>query len=439
MVRLARSHADISTSLFTRVPSMAATSMRGGVLALLVKLRQRPRTDGELESLHRIVASLGKLKGVAMKLGQHMSYCDSTLPEDVRAALAALQTHSQPMPVSRVTKILRADLGAAAAQIIESLDPEPLASASIGQVHRARLPDGTPIAVKVQYPGIANAIKADFGPASVAGRLAGWLYPTAHVESFLREAKARALEECDYPAEARHQAELGARYADHEVITIPDVHARYCTAHVLVTSFISGRHLGDWLATNPTQDQRDKIGEALVAFYVGSALRWNVLAGDPHPGNYLITPDGHLAIVDHGCTRTFNAARARLVFEADDRAAAHRAAVDIGSDALLLLRVRFGVAAVLAELGCRTSWSELVKKALAPVATKFEIVLLAPGDRLIEIVREVRDLMGANIKDAKELVEKTPRVLKTTSDRKEAELVKRRLETSGGIVEIRTS
>src|SRR5690242_12548809 len=108
-VRLSQSHADISTTMLTRAPSIAATSMRGGVLALLVKLRQRPRTDGELESLHRIVASLGKLKGFAMKLGQHMSYFDATLPDDVRTALSALQTTSQPMPVAKVTKILRGD------------------------------------------------------------------------------------------------------------------------------------------------------------------------------------------------------------------------------------------------------------------------------------------------------------------------------------------
>src|SRR5437763_5253935 len=108
--RLSGSHADISTSLLVRAPSIAATSMRGGVLALLVKLRHGPRTDGELESLHRVVASLGKLKGAAMKLGQHMSYFESNLPDDARAALAALQTHSQPMSVSRVTKILRGDL-----------------------------------------------------------------------------------------------------------------------------------------------------------------------------------------------------------------------------------------------------------------------------------------------------------------------------------------
>ena len=154
------SHADIATSLLWRPPSIAATSVRGRVLALLVKLRHRPRTASERESVHRIVASLGKLKGAAMKLGQHMSYFDTTWPEDVRAALAALQTHSPPMPVSRVTKIVRSEPGAAVAPILGSLESTPLASASIGPVHRARLPDGTRVAVKVQYTGIATAIRA---------------------------------------------------------------------------------------------------------------------------------------------------------------------------------------------------------------------------------------------------------------------------------------
>src|SRR5262245_21472772 len=100
VARLTDSHADHSTSLLGRAPSIAATSMRGGLLALLVKLRSGPRTEGELESMHRIVASLAKLKGAAMKLGQHMSYFDKTLPDEVRATLAALQTHSPPMSVS---------------------------------------------------------------------------------------------------------------------------------------------------------------------------------------------------------------------------------------------------------------------------------------------------------------------------------------------------
>jgi ribosomal protein L7/L12 len=450
------SHADIATSLLARAGSIAATSMRGGMLALLVKLRQRPQTASERESVHRIVASLGKLKGAAMKLGQHMSYFDATFPEDVRAALAALQTHSPPMPVSRVTNILRSELGDAASPIIGSLEPTPLASASIGQVHRAILPDGTRVAVKVQYPGIASAIKADFGPASVAAGLATWMYPASQIKSFLREAKACALAECDYREEARQQAELAARYGGHPLIAVPTVHAPYCTARVIVTTYAEGSHLGAWLATGPSQQHRDAIGEALVAFYVGSALRWGVLPGDPHPGNYLVMPDGRLAIVDHGCTRRFPASRARLVLEADDEATAQRGAADLGAGALLLLRVRLGVASVLARLGVRSTWRALVAKAMAPVAagattgtwvatpsglvaTRFDVVLVAPGERMIEIVREVRDLMGANIRDAKQLLEQTPCVLRTTSDRTEAEALKHRLETSGGIVEIRAS
>lgn len=438
-VRLVESPADIATSWLSRTPSIAATSVRGGLLALLVKLRHRPRTASERESVHRIVASLGKLKGAAMKLGQHMSYFDATLPEDVRAALAALQTHSPPMSVSRVTKILQSELGAAAAPILASLEPTPLAAASIGQVHRARLPDGTRVAVKVQYPGIAAAIKADFGPVSLAAALATWRTPASQVKSFLREAKASALAECDYRAEARQQADLATRHDDHPAIAVPAVHPAYCTARVLVTTYAEGSHLGAWLATAPGQPHRDAIGEALVAFYVGSALRWGVLSGDPHPGNYLVLPDGRLAIVDHGCTRAFPASRARPVLEAEDETAARRAAAELGSDALLLLRVRLGVAAVLAQLGVSTAWRALVAKAIAPIARRFEVVLVAPGERTIEIVREVRDVMGANIRDAKQLLEQAPCVLRTTADRKEAEALRRRLEGAGAIAEVRAS
>lgn len=434
-VRLSRSRADMVTSRFVRVPSMAATSLRGGVLALLINLRQRARTDGERESVFRIVASLGKLKGVAMKLGQHLSYCDPSLPDDVSAALAALQTHSPPMSVARVTKILRRELGDAAAPLIASLEPEPIAAASIGQVHRARLPDGTRVAVKVQYPGISTAIKADFGPAALAGRFAEWVYPSLDVDGYLREAKARVLDECDYEAEARHHAELAARYADHDLIAIPAVHAPYCSARVLTTTFAEGRHLDTWLATGPSQEARDRIGEALVDFYVGTALRWGVLPGDPHPGNYVIAAGERLAIIDHGCTRSLSPARARPVLEAPDLASALRAADEVGPDAFLLLRVRFGVAAVLARLGVRSSWQEVVAKVMTP--KRFEVVLLAAGDRMIEVIREVRDLTGGNIQEAKQLVEQTPRVLKTTFERKEAEALKRRLENSGGTVEIR--
>src|SRR5438105_2261197 len=119
--RLTQKSSELSTSSIMRVPRMAATSIRSGVLAALVKLRRGAASGGDLESIQRIVASLGKLKGVAMKLGQHLSYVDSTVPDEVRAALSALQTHSQPMSTARVVAILDAELGPKARPLIESL------------------------------------------------------------------------------------------------------------------------------------------------------------------------------------------------------------------------------------------------------------------------------------------------------------------------------
>ncbi len=434
--RLVEGNATLATSTIARVPRLAMTSLRGGAVALRARLGR-----SSSESIHELVASLGKLKGAAMKMGQHLSYIDSSVPDDVRAALAALQTHSQPMPTSRAIAIVERELGAAAAPLIAAFEVAPIASASLGQVHRARLADGTRVAVKIRYPGIRRAIATDFGPTSVAGRLAGWLFPQSwpqkQLDAFVREARERVLDECDYAAEARRQAELAERYADHEAIVVPAVHA--AGERVIVTSLIDGMHLESWLATAPPQDARDRIAEALVEFYVGTLLRWGVLVGDPHPGTYLVLADGRVAIVDHGCACSYTGERrtaVERVLRAEDRAAAYTAAAELGSAALVPLRVRLGLGAVVARLGTQLTWRELVDRIpLGPVA--FEVVLLDPGTRTIEMIREVRDATGTGVHEAHELIGQTPRVVKRTLVRREAEALKRRLEVSGGAVEIR--
>ena len=129
-----------------------------------------------------------------MKIGQLLSYVDSSLTEDTRAELSALQTSSQPMSLASVARILHDELGPAAGPLVHTLAPTPIAAASIGQVHLARLPDGSEVAVKVQYPGIARAIENDFGSARLAGGMVSLLYPALGADHFVREARTRMLE-----------------------------------------------------------------------------------------------------------------------------------------------------------------------------------------------------------------------------------------------------
>jgi ribosomal protein L7/L12 len=467
---------DIPTTPLARVPRVAAISIRGGVLALLARMRGARLSRGDLASVQRIALSLGRLKGVAMKVGQHLSYVDGNLPDEARAVLSALLTHSQPMPIEQVTEILERELGPQAAPLLAALEPAPISSASIGQVHRARLPGGSRVAVKVQYPGIVEAIRTDFGPASLAGRFASLLYPGVEIEGFLREARARVLEECDYRAEARHQADMASRFAGHPLLTIPSVHPTWSTGRVLTTSFFDGVDLDELFARGASQEQRDRIGSALYEFYVGSLARWGLLNGDPHPGNYLFDGEGRVAIVDHGSSRRFDAtgeelARRVRVLEADDRASAYRASAGLGGEALLLLRVRFGLASVLERLEARNPhWREpepaapsapapapAPRAAAAPPARRrrsrratsapapapaapvaFEVVLVDAGQRTIEIVREVRDATGLSIREAVDLIEQSPHVVERLSDRGAAEALKRRLENCGATVELRS-
>jgi ribosomal protein L7/L12 len=472
----------MSTSAIARAAGVASASFRSGFAAVSSTVRQR---SSSAESLYKITAALGELKGVPMKIGQLLSYVDSSLPEDAQAALSALQTHSRPMPLARALDVIRRQLGPAGDPLVASLAPQPIASASIGQVYRGRLPDGTDAAVKVRYPGIAKAIESDFGPAALASRMAALVYPALRIDRFVREARARIIDECDYRAEARFQTELAARFTDHPVLSIPAVHAAYSGERVLTTTWVTGLQLDDFLATDPGQDVRDRFGEALIDFYVGSVVRWGVLSGDPHPGNYLFCADGRLAIIDHGCTRTLDAAgdrlaRVTLALEADSPARVNDAIAELGGEALLMLRIRYGLASVLQRLRVAASWRELIARhGIAPAAAsrgesravdpatrpgdsaqdhhhlpaalrpapvappppppppEFDVVLLEPGTRTIEVVREVRDAAGLGIHEAKQLIDRAPQVVKHTSDRDEAELLKGRLESSGATVEIR--
>ncbi len=303
MQRLLQTSGKLPTSSLGRMRRAAGAALRSG--RLVFGARKQPDAALDEEVLARIVASLGELKGVAMKAGQLMSYVDIALPDELANALSVLQTHAQPMESGRVEALIRDELGDRAGELLDKLDPVPVAAASIGQVHRAELADGTPVAVKVQYPEVARAIRADFGPAAVGVGIVSLIYPNARAEDFIQEARARFLEECDYLHEARCQARFARLFENHPHLRVPAVFERLCSRGVLTTAWMPGAGFDEFLESNPDQHQRNRIGEALFEFYIGTLFKHGLYNCDPHPGNYLFQPDGRVVMLDYGCTREF--------------------------------------------------------------------------------------------------------------------------------------
>jgi len=202
--------------------------------------------------------------------------------------------------------VLLLDMGEYAAELLlHGLEREPVATASIGQVHRARLADGTLAAVKVRHPGIEAAIRADFRGAQTGKALARMLAPGADIQEIISEAEARFLEECDYSREQAYQQRFSELYAGHPSIGIPAVYPEWSSARVLTTRWCEGLHLEDFVL-RAGEAERQRASLALYEFYVGSLYRHGLFNADPHPGNLLFQSDGQVVVLDHGCVRQFD-------------------------------------------------------------------------------------------------------------------------------------
>ncbi|MEZ5115087.1 MAG: AarF/ABC1/UbiB kinase family protein [Candidatus Nanopelagicales bacterium] len=267
----------------------------GGKPAEIVTAEIQQRTA---EQMFRV---LGELKGGAMKVGQAMSVFEAALPEEMagpyRATLTRLQDAAPPLPASSVHKILRAELGHNWRQRFAEFDDVPAAAASIGQVHRAVWHDGREVAVKVQYPGADEALMADLNQMSRMGRLfASWV-PGMDLKPLLEELKARIAEELDYLQEAESQRTFAAAYEGDEEFAIP--HVLSAAPHVLVTEWLDGTPLSAVIAAG-TREERNRAGLLYERFLLSGPGRAGLLHADPHPGNYRITPDGRLGVLDFG-------------------------------------------------------------------------------------------------------------------------------------------
>jgi predicted unusual protein kinase regulating ubiquinone biosynthesis (AarF/ABC1/UbiB family) len=241
-----------------------------------------------LEAAEQIVAALGTMKGAAMKLGQVMSFLDVGLVpeehrEDFQRKLGALR--------DAAPKVRFADMR-------KAFETEPVAAASIGQVYRARLHDGRDVAVKVQYPGVAQAVRADMQNLGMILRLMKRIAPGLDVKSTAEEIRARIGDELDYELEAQNQRTLARIFRGHPFIAVPEVVTSLSREKVLVTEYVTG--LGFDAIKQLDQDTRNRVGEIVFRFFFGCMYRHRQFSGDPHPGNFLLRPDGSVAFLDFG-------------------------------------------------------------------------------------------------------------------------------------------
>ena len=257
----------------------------------------------ELKTAEQVAAALGNMKGALMKLGQMASYLDQGLPAPVREALAELQADAPPMSAELAAQVVARELGAPPESVFEEWDPVPIASASIGQVHRAVTRDGRAVAVKVQYPGIDEAIRADLDNAGLLFTAVGMIFPGLEPGPIVEEIRDRVIEELDYRLEARNQQQFADWYADHPFIHVPNVVAELSTDRVLTTELANGARFSE--VEHWSQEQRNLAGEAIYRFVFRSLYRLHAFNGDPHPGNYLFHGDGKVTFLDFGLVKHF--------------------------------------------------------------------------------------------------------------------------------------
>jgi predicted unusual protein kinase regulating ubiquinone biosynthesis (AarF/ABC1/UbiB family) len=274
-----------------------------------------------MEAAERMVDTLGTMKGAAMKIGQLASFIDTDfLPEEYRELyqdkLSRLRSEAPAMPWTKVKGVLDEEWDEPVEELFEDFEHGAAAAASIGQVHRATLPDGRAVAVKIQYPGVAEALRADMQNAGMIMRLAKAIAPGLDAKAPAAELKERVLEELDYEYEAQNQRAFSRGYRGHPFIHVPDVVTRLSRGRVLVTEWVDGVGFDDVKAL--PQAERDRFAEIVFRFCFGSIYHLQHFNADAHPGNYLLRDDGKVAFLDFGMTKQLDKEQIELEIAALD-------------------------------------------------------------------------------------------------------------------------
>jgi predicted unusual protein kinase regulating ubiquinone biosynthesis (AarF/ABC1/UbiB family) len=318
--RSRRSDTGLTTDPDVRRAQLARMGTSVGARIGTAKLRtigkseheqRRAQHDAAMRSAADVLQVMGNMKGAVMKIAQMASFAFDGLPSGVQEQLRQLQSAAPPMSYELAAEVVTSELGRPPAEAFASFDTEPLAAASIGQVHAATTHDGRDVVVKVQYPGVDEAIKADLQNADLLFQTVAGMFGGIDPRALLEEVVARMTEEFDYRLEAKNQQHFADRYRDHAYVKVPDVIDELSAERVITSERVQGRKFYDVL-DDPTE-AKNTYGEIIYRFAHESTVVDGVFSGDPHPGNYLFMDDGRVCFLDFGLVKRLTSDELSLI------------------------------------------------------------------------------------------------------------------------------
>lgn len=301
MTELPRNTAARTARLASIPLGVAGRAVGGWGKRLVGRSAEQVSAELSAKTAEQLFAVLGQLKGGAMKFGQALSVFEAAVPDELaapyREALTKLQAAAPPMSARATHRVLAEQLGSRWTERFAEFEDVPAAAASIGQVHRAVWHDGRAVAVKVQYPGADEALRSDLRQLTRFSRLFQALVPGADVKPLLQELTERMTEELDYRHEADNERTFAKAFAGDKHVLVPRVVAS--APKVIVTEWVDGTPLAE-IIRDGDKPVRDRMGMLLAEFHYSSPARSGLLHADPHPGNFMLTEDGRLCVIDFG-------------------------------------------------------------------------------------------------------------------------------------------
>jgi predicted unusual protein kinase regulating ubiquinone biosynthesis (AarF/ABC1/UbiB family) len=301
-----KSQNSIPASKVQRASAFVKTGFKVGGNYVKHYAKKAIEPDRNKDELHNdnaedIYGMLSNLKGSALKVAQMMSMDQNILPTAYQERFTMSQYSAPPLSGPLIAKTFKGYFGKSPDELFDTFTKEATNAASIGQVHKATK-DGKEFAVKVQYPGVAESVKSDLKMAKpFAMRLMN--VRGKDLDKYMNEVEERLTEETDYELELKRSVEISEACKDIGDVVFPKFYPEFSARKILTMDWIDGEHIKEWLATNPSQEMRNKIGQVMWDFYDFQVHKLNTVHADPHPGNFLITEEGKLAILDFGCVK----------------------------------------------------------------------------------------------------------------------------------------